>query len=268
MRNLQSAIRALAWSLPALLLLAATPAQALFGDDEARKAILELRARVAEQEKQTQQRAEQAQAVQADLVKRLEGAQRSQLELFNQIEALKQEITRLRGQNELLTNELATLQKRNRDLYGDLDARLKAMEPKPITVDGKPFTIARDEQSAYDAALVLFRASDFPAAIRSFQSFLARYPQSVYVPSAHYWIGNAYYAQKDYKSAIGAQQLVVDRFADTPRAPEALLNIAASQEEMKQRAAARTTLQKLMKEYPDSESARLAKDRLAALGPR
>lgn len=265
MRTPQSAFRALAWALPAALLLTAAPAQAIFGDDEARKAILELRARVVELEKQNQQRAEQ---IQADQVKRFEAAQRSQLELFNQIEALKQEITKLRGQNELLANELATLQKRNRDLYGDLDTRLKAMEPKPITVDGKAVTIARDEQAAYDAALVLFRASDFPAAVRSLETFLARYPQSVYVPSAHYWIGNAYYAQKDYKSAIAAQQLVIDRFADTPRAPEALLNIAASQEEMKQRAAARNTLQKLMKEYPDSESAKLARDRLAALGPR
>ena len=255
----------LALLLALAALLAAAPAHALFGDDEARKAILELRARVAELEKQNQQRAEQ---LQADQTRRFETAQRSQLDLFNQIEALKQEITRLRGQNEVLANEVATLQKRNRDLYGDLDARLKAMEPKPITVDGKSVTIARDEQAAYDAALVLFRASDFAGAIRSFQTFLARYPQSVYVPSAHYWIGNAYYAQKDYKNAIAAQQTVIDRFADTPRAPEALLNIAASQEEMKQRAAARSTLQKLMKEYPDSESARLAKDRLAALGPR
>lgn len=265
MRSLTQAIRLHVLPLLALALLAAPPAQAIFGDDEARKAIIELRARVVELEKQNQQRAEQ---IQADQTRRFEAAQRSQLELFNQIEAQKQEITRLRGQNELLANELATLQKRSRDLYGDLDARLKAMEPKPITVDGRPVTIARDEQAAYDAALVLFRAGDFPAAIRSFQTFLARYPQSVYVPSAHYWIGNAYYAQKDYKNAIAAQQLVIDRFADTPRAPEALLNIAASQEEMKQRAAARTTLQKLIKEYPDSESAKLARDRLAALGPR
>lgn len=245
--------------------LAPAPAHALFGDDEARKAILELRAKVAEQDKQNQQHRE---AIQAELTKKLETAQRSTLELVNQIEALKQEIAKLRGQNDVLANEVASLQKRNRDLYGDLDARLKSLEPKPITFEGKSVTIARDEQAAYDAALVLFRASDFPSAIRSFQTFLARYPQSVYVPSAHYWIGSAYYAQKDYKSAIAAQQLVVERFVDNPRAPEALLNIAASQEEMKQRPAARATLQKLMKDYPDSESAKVAKERLASIGGR
>lgn len=237
---------------------------ALFGDDEARKAILELRARNAEQDKRIQERLD---AMNAELTRRLETAQRSQLELVNQIEALRQEVARLRGQNDILTNELASLQKRNRDLYGDLDTRLKALEPKPVTLDGRSVTIGRDEQGAYDAALVLFRAGDFQGAIKSLQTFLVRYPQSAYVPSAHYWIGNAHYALKDYRNAIASQQVVIDRYADTPRAPEALLNIAASQEELKQRTAARTTLQRLLKEYSDSESAKVAKERLAALGP-
>ena len=67
---------------------------------------------------------------------RMESAQRNQLELVNQIESLRQESARLRGQVETLTNEVATLQKRNRDLYADLDARLKKMEPQSVTVDG------------------------------------------------------------------------------------------------------------------------------------
>jgi tol-pal system protein YbgF len=255
-----------ALALAALLALGAGSAQAaLFGDDEARKAILELRARNAEQDKRIQERLD---VMNAELTRRLETAQRSQLELVNQIEALRQEVARLRGQNDILTNEVAGLQKRNRDLYGDLDTRLKALEPKPVTLDGRSVTIGRDEQGAYDAALVLFRAGDFQGAIRSLQTFLVRYPQSAYVPSAHYWIGNAHYALKDYRNAITAQQTVIERFADTPRAPEALLNIAASQEELKQRTAARATLQRLLKEYPESDSAKLAKERLAALGTR
>jgi tol-pal system protein YbgF len=261
MRISTLATRACAAALGMAALLAVAPAHALFGDDEARKAILDLRAKSAEQDKAMQQRFD---ALQAEIAR----IQRNQLDLVSQIDALKQEIARLRGQNELLTNEIATLQKRSRDTYVELDGRLKALEPKPVTLDGKAVTVGRDEQGAYDAALVLFRAGDFQGAIRSLQTFLVRYPQSAYVPSAHYWIGNAHYALKDYRNAITAQQVVIDRFADTPRAPEALLNIAASQEELKQRTAARTTLQRLLKEYPDSESAKVAKERLAALGPR
>ena len=257
MRYPSSAVRSSALALAATALLAAAPAHALFGDDEARKAILDLRGRMAEQDKRIE-------AQNAEIAR----IQRNQLDLVSQIDALKQEIARLRGQNEALTNEVAILQKRSRDTYVELDGRLRALEPKPVTLDGKAVTVGRDEQGAYDAALVLFRAGDFQGAIKSLQTFLVRYPQSAYVPSAHYWIGNAYYALKDYKNAIAAQQVVVDRFADTPRAPEALLNIAASQDELKQRPAARTTLQRLIKEYPDSEAAKVAKERLAALGPR
>jgi tol-pal system protein YbgF len=236
------------------------PAHAIFGDDEARKAIIELRGRVAENDKRAQD------ALDA-LAKKLETAQRSQLELVNQNDLMRQEIARLRGQVDTLSNDVANLQKRNKDLYTDLDARLKNLEPKPVSVDGKSLTIARDEQAAYDAALVLFRAGQFQDAIRSLQSFLVRYPASPYVPSAHYWIGNAYYALKDYRNAIASQQVVIDRHADTPRAPEALLNIAASQQELNQRTNARSTLQRVIKEYPDSESAKVARERLAALRP-
>ena len=74
---------------------------------------------------------------------RLETAQRNQLELANQTETLRQEIARLRGQVEALTNEVATLQKRNRDLYADLDARLKKMEPSTVSVDGSSVAVDR-----------------------------------------------------------------------------------------------------------------------------
>jgi len=249
----------------ALAVATAAPAHAIFGDDEARKAILDLRARVAEQDSAHKQRID---ALNVQFSAELARLQRNQLDLVGQIEQLRQELARLRGVNETLANEVAVLQKRSREVYVEIDGRLKSLEPKAVTLDGRAVAIDRDEQGAYDAALLLFRAGDFAGAIRSLQAFLARYPQSVYVAAAHYWIGSAYYAQKDYKNAIAAQQIVVERFADSPRKPEALLNMAASQEELKQRPAARATLQRLIKEHPDSEAAKLARERLAAPGMR
>ena len=259
---MRTAARLSAAALLAAAVLAAPPAQAqLFGDNEARKAILDLRARTAEQDRATQQRID---ALNGELAR----LQRNQLELVSLIDSLRQELARLRGQDETLANELSLLNRRSREVYLEIDGRLKALEPKTVKLDGRAVTIDRDEQGAYDAALVLFRAGEFEAAVRGLQTFLVRYPQSLYVPSAHYWIGSAHYALKDFKTAIAAQQIVVERFADSPRAPEALLNIAASQQELKQRPAARVTLEKLIKEYPDSESAKLARERLAALGTR
>ena len=90
----------------ALALWLAFPAHAqLFSDSDARKAILELRAKLADQERALQQKDSDLSA----RLDRLETAQRNQLELANQTESLRQEIARLRGQVEALTNEVAML---------------------------------------------------------------------------------------------------------------------------------------------------------------
>lgn len=237
----------------AMTIMSAAHAQ-LFADDDARKAILELRQKLASQE-----RAQQEIAARLD---RLEAAQRNQLELANQTESLRQEIARLRGQVEALTNEVATLQKRNRDLYGDLDARLKKMEPSSVTIDGKSASIDRSEQAAYDGALAQFRSGDFKGALTGFQQFLIRYPQSAYGASAQYWIGSSHFALKDYKSAITAQQVIVDRYKDSSRVPDALMSIAESQLQLGNKKGANQTFSRVIKEFPETESAQLARERL------
>jgi len=241
-----------------------TPAHALFGDDEARKAILELRAKVTEMEQKLGYQ-------NAELAKRLErneAGQRGSLELANQIEALRQDLAKLRGQVEQLANDVTTAQKRNKDLYADLDARLKKLEPQAVTVDGRAAQVERGEQAGYDAALAQFRGGDYKGAIASLQSFVTRYPQSPYVPSAQYWLGSSLYATKDYRAAITAQTLVVERYPDSPRAADALLNIAASQAELNEKPQARATLQRILQNYPDADAAKVAADRLKALGGR
>ena len=249
-------------AIAVLLSLTSTPALALFGDDEARKAILDLRAKVAEQDRQLRDK----DAELAGRLDRLEAANRAQLELANTIDVLRREIATLRGQVETLTNEVTLVQKHSRDLYADLDTRMKALEPVATTVDGKQATVERAEQAAYDAALTQFRNSDFRGASIALQAFVARWPRSAFSASAHYWLGNSLYATKDYRAAIAAQQVVVDRHADSPRAPDALLNIAASYTELNDRNRARAALQKIITDFPNTESSKLAEDRLKVLG--
>jgi tol-pal system protein YbgF len=222
---------------------------ALFGDDEARRAILDIRARLDSMQNEINSKADKS----------------NNFDLNNQNEQLRQEINRLRGQIEVLTNELANTQRRQKDFYVDLDNRLRKMEPQTVTIDGKEFSIEQAEQRSYDAALAYFKAGDYRNAGASFYDFTRRYPRSGLAPSAQYWLGNTYYAQRDYRNAITAQQVVVKEYADSPRAPEALLNIASCHMELKDRAAAKQTLETLIKQYPDSPSAQTAKERLAAL---
>lgn len=221
----------------------------LFSDDEARKAILQLRERVNNMQTEISAKADKT----------------SNLDLLNQNESLRREIAVLRGQIEVLTNELANAQKRQKDFYVDLDNRLRKLEPQKMVVDGREITVGQAEQRAYEAALAYFREGDFRNAGASFYDFARRYPQSDLAASAQYWLGNTYYAQRDYPNAIAAQQVVLEKYPKDARAPEALLNIASSNMELKDRAAARQALETLVANYPDSPAASTARERLNAL---
>jgi tol-pal system protein YbgF len=118
------------------------------------------------------------------------------------------------------------------------------------------------ESDAYEAAYSLFKAGSYQDAISRFNKFLKTYPGSSFAPSAHYWIGNSYYALRDFKSAISAQEKLIKTYPDSAKAPDAMLNIASSQQEMNKKPAARKTLETLMAKYPGSEAADKAKRRL------
>jgi tol-pal system protein YbgF len=254
--------------LVALLLGLPAPAQALFGDEEARKAIVDLRDQVAQMQKDQAARVD-ALSQRIDRIDNLlQAVQRGQLEAGGQFDQLQQELAKLRGMIEQVTNDVATLQKRNRDLYSDMDARIRKLEPTSVTVDGKSAQIDRDEQASYDSAMALFKANDFRTAVGGLTAFLNRYPQSPYAAAAQFWLGSSYYAIKDYRSAIAAQQTLIDRFPDSPKAPDALLNIAASQIELNDKKSARATLAKVISDFPESDAAKLAKDRLTSLGTK
>ncbi|HEY8606689.1 MAG TPA: tol-pal system protein YbgF [Noviherbaspirillum sp.] len=247
MKKLQSS--AAAAVLAAMSLVPLQAGAALFEDEEARRAILEIRARLTNMQNEINAKADKS----------------NSLDLNNQNEQLRQEIARLRGQIEILTNELANAQKRQKDFYVDLDNRMRKLEPQTVTIDGKEFSVEQAEQRAYDTALAFFKAGDYKNAGASFYDFTRRYPNSGLAPSAQYWLGNTYYAQRDYKNAISAQQVVVRSYADSPKAADALLNIASCYLELKDRPSAKKALETLVAQYPGTPAAQTAQERLASL---
>jgi tol-pal system protein YbgF len=118
---------ALAALLALTSLAAFTPAHAgLFDDDEARKQIISLRNQLAETQKTLDARVGELES---------QARNRSIIDLFNQVETLRTEFARLRGQIELIQNELETTQKRQRDLYVDLDGRMRKIEAQQQAAD-------------------------------------------------------------------------------------------------------------------------------------
>jgi tol-pal system protein YbgF len=240
----------------------------LFDDEEARRAILDLRQKV---EMIDQARLQDKQSFQ-DLPRNIqslrdENAQikRSLLDLQALIEQLRADLSKLVGQQEQVTKDVSELQRRQRDLAQGVDDRMRRLEPIKLTIDGKEFLADPTEIKEFDAALASLRKSDFKFATSAFIDFLRRYPQSGYQSLGLFWLGSSQYANRDYRDAIVNFKLSVEANAASSKAPEALLAMANSQLELKDTRAARRTLEDLIKRYPQSEAAVAGKDRLVRL---
>ena len=230
----------------------------LFEDDEARKAILDMRQRLDVSQQRTAEDLRKATEDNAQL-------RRSLLELSGQIDALRNEMAQMRGQGEQMTRELSEVQRRQKDLSQGVDDRLSKFEPSKVTVDNREFVAEPAEKQEFEAALAIMRKGEFAPAQTAFGNFLKRYPQSGYKAPALFWLGNAQYALRNYRDAITNFRTLVATDTEHVRAPEAVLAIANCQVELKDISGARKTLQDLLKAYPQSEAAAVAKDRLAKL---
>jgi tol-pal system protein YbgF len=249
---------------------------ALFEDDEARKAILELRQKVEAGRTATDGTLQKLVETQNELLRKSaeDTAQlrRALLDMQNQIEALKGELARSNGQREQFSRDLADLQRetkdlaqRQQDLARGVEERVSQLEPVKVMVDGREIMAEPAERRAYDSALEKFRTGDFAAAQSGFLSLISRFPKSGYLPSALFWLGNTQYATRDYKEAITNFRIMLKAAPEHMRAAEALLSIANCQVELKDINGARKTLDELGKTYPQSEAAKAGKERLARL---
>lgn len=120
------------------------------------------------------------------------------------------------------------------------------------------------ESKTYEAALNQFKAANYAASIAGFRSFLKAYPGSSLASNAQYWIGYSYYALKDYKTALVQQQRLVSTYPQSAKVPDALLNIASSQQELGNETEARSTLELIVAKHPGTNAAKIATRRLAA----
>jgi len=271
--------------------LSATVHGALFDDNEARRQIAAERKRVDDAVSRLAEQTQQLDTIAARLGKVEEGLGKNQavLDLFREIEGLKSELAKMRGQMEVLTNGISTAQKRQQDFYVDLDTRLRRLEAPAVPPSGSvtpptvgdaasgpagkpgpgggapPGAASTAETRAYEAAQNLRRIGNYQGAIVAFQSFIKQYPKSPLASSAQYWIGDSYFNLRDFRMAISSQRLLLASYPDSPKVPDALLNMASAQAEMGETAAARKTMDEIVAKHPGSDAADKARRRLATL---
>ena len=233
----QTLSRAFCLSATALCLSASSNAWALFADDDARKAILDLRKSLAT----------------------------TQMDLQNQIEKLKSENAELRGKVENLEKQGEDINTSQKTYYQDLDTRLGNFEPRTATIEGVSGTVQPGEKKAYDDALKAFQTGNLKKADAGFSAFATRYPKSPYLPLALFWSGNSKYANKDYAGAIAQLQSLIKRYPIHPRIPSAMLTLGNAQLESGNKVAAKKTFAEIISKYPDTEAAKDAQQLNAAI---
>ena len=226
----------------------------LFEDDEARRAILDLRKKLDSQSEEIKKNAEDIKKFQSSLI-----------EQQNLFENLRNEIQRVRGEKEELTQELRKQQAAAQAQSQVIDERLKKFEPIKVKLENNEFLAEPTEIRFYEAALAAFRKGEFSNSSEGFIDFNKRYPNSGFGSISLFWLGNSQYANREYKEAIKNFNNLLTKEPEHSRAPDAMLSVANCQLEMKDVKSARKTLEELMKKYPQTESAAAAKERLSKL---
>jgi tol-pal system protein YbgF len=265
-----------------LALTLVNPAWALFGDDEARKAIVELRQALSVQrqalseqrqalseqrqalDEQRQALDEQRQALDEQRRLNAEGAtaiRRSILDISTQAEQWRQELGTLRGEQEQLQQENLRLQQ----ALAELVARIQTFEPVSIEQDGNTLLVSPPEKAAFERAMALLLASKFSQASAAYVQLLNLYPNSAYTASVLYWLGNAQYASQDTKGAINTHKRMVVQFPRHARVPEAMLSMGNAHAELGDIKAARLEWDNLIASHPQSEAADTARERINTL---
>ncbi|HEU4709503.1 MAG TPA: tol-pal system protein YbgF [Methylophilaceae bacterium] len=292
-----------------VFLLAVPPAAhaALFSDSEARERVKELAQQVQAQNQANQATLDEIKKTQQALEQRLsevENVVKGQglMDLLAQIDQLKQEVSNMKGQLEVATHNIEMGQQRQRDLYTDVDARLRKIESgatpaaaQPGTTEGMTppaggptaggtppaageassmtATVAPtlepagggSEAKDFENAQALYQAGKYKEAFSAYEKFLQNYPNSSMAPEAQYALGYTQYSLKNYKAAMNTQQKLIKQYPTHKRVPDAMFSIANSQIQLSDVEGAKQTLKTLLTRYPNSEVAPSAKKRLAVL---
>jgi tol-pal system protein YbgF len=120
-------------------------------------------------------------------------------------------------------------------------------------------------RALYDAAYQDLNRGSHGLAIMGFQEVLAKFPSSELADNAQYWIGESYYAQKDFKQALQEFQKTVASYPQGDKVAAALLKSALCQQQLGDKKSARATLEGLIQRFPNTEEARLAGTKLQEL---
>jgi len=120
-------------------------------------------------------------------------------------------------------------------------------------------------QQLYQQASADYGIGQYSLAIQGFQAFLNYYPKNDQADNAQLMIGESYFNDGKFADAVTAYTRVISNFPGTDAVPNAYYKRGRALEELKQVDQARQSYEAVIKESPESDGARLAKQRLDGL---
>ncbi|WAJ71209.1 tol-pal system protein YbgF [Catenovulum adriaticum] len=224
------------------------------------------------------------------LERSVDARSRSQAQMSQQVDSLQGEIAQLRGISEEYNYKLSQILERQRELYQEFD-KLSQLTQQMGQLnqnqsngsdqgfglsnnqgssgtgnDNSSYSSNMSENQAYDKAVnLVLKDKRYEQAIPEFQTFIQQYPNSIYQPNAHYWLGQLLFTKGQYDEAASSFNTVVERYTDSNKRPDALFKLGMVAQKLNKPSLAKQKYQQAISEYPDSTAAKLARTRLSGL---
>ena len=135
--------------------------------------------------------------------------------------------------------------------------QLSQRAPPPVTAPAQG-----DPNQLYDQANQDLTQGRYGLALQGFRDFVRRYPSGELSDNAQYGVGECFFAQSRFDSASVEYAKVESGWPQGDRVPAALYKLGLSRERLNQTDAAKKTFEDLVKRFPNSGEAQLARERL------
>ncbi len=200
----------------------------------------------------------------------------------DRLNQLQQSLTMMTGQIEQLQNRNARLQQQMEKMQADYEYRIEQLEkggagkpggaaPRPgaqaaapATPSPTPATGAANADQLYDEAVKKLQEGDYAAAERGFRTFVQRNPQNKLAGNAQYWLGETYYARRDYSNALTAFAEGYKVYKNSPKGPDNLLKLGITMSVMGRKPDACAVFARFNQDYPratDLQKRRIEQER-------
>jgi len=198
----------------------------------------------------------------------------------DRLNQLQQAISLLTGQIEQLQYRNQQLQQQMEKMQADYEFRLEQMEkggarpggapatrptPPPSTAAAPPAAAATGAaDQVYNDAFKKLQDSDYAGAEKGFRTFVQRHPQHALAGNAQYWLGETYYARRDYQNAMTAFAEGYKAYKTTPKGPDNLLKLGITLATLGRKADSCAIFARFAQDYPratDLQKRRIEQER-------